>query len=177
MTKRILAAGAAAAFLAAVLAGGLSVAAARSRVHAAVDSAALAAAYHMDPVVVARIEPKDRGGVARTYTGPARKLPGALRCRERPAGGCRERVASVQLLRWEPDKRTARVVVQKILDETLGAGRYRIDRLEMTTAGRVTLEVTAAAPTPLARFLGPLGRVKTVGEVESRWAGEGATAS
>lgn len=156
-----------------VVTGSMSLALARSRVDAAVDAAVIAVAINADPVVAATIgpQPAGNGGVLRTYVGKASRLPNALDCQNERGDRCNEFVRS-SVLRWELPESTARTVAQKILDETVGPGRYDINQLAMTPDGRLTLEVTAMAPTPLARFLGPLGRVRAVGEVESRWAGE-----
>ena len=158
---------------AAVATGAVSLALARSRVHAAVDAAAIAAAVNADPVVEAVIEPRhgDKGGAVRAYVGRASRLPSALALGDERGGG-HDGFIRAAVLRWELPESTARTVVQKILDETVGPGRYAINQLAMTPEGRLTLEVTAVAPTPLARFLGPLGRVRAVGEVESRWEGK-----
>lgn len=174
-----------------IMIAAVSQASARSRVHAVVQSATLAASFYAEPVIEATIEqhrvsvkttgnPIFEHAGTRTYRGYAKDLPYALRCdhadggapgRE-PSGTCREALRGVRVLRWVPDEETARHVVSQVLDEILGGTHYRIEWFNMTPDGRVSLGVTATAPTPLARLLGPLGRVRAVSEVKVNWAAQ-----
>lgn len=168
----------------------------RSRVHAVVQSATLAASFFAEPVVEARIEKylvtvEPTGSVisehvgTRTYRGFAKDLPYELQCgheygrtsSQEPSASCQEALLDVRVFRWVPDEGTARHVVSQILDETLGGTEYRIEWFNMTPDGRVSLGVTATIPTPVARFIGRLGRMRAASEVKVNWAAQADNAA